>query len=212
MKPLSLIDHVLIELEHSLRTCHVKPSSGPRPYPAQKLQNPELSEQDSAHSASLMRVNNAGEVAAQGLYRGQALTAGNESIKNDMLEAANEENEHLNWCQTRLSELGSHTSLLDPFWYWGSFSLGLTAGLIGDKWSLGFVEETEKQVTRHLEKHLDELPEQDHRSRVIVDNMKQDEIKHAVYAHNAGAAKLPIPVRLAMNLVSKVMTFSAYRI
>ncbi|MCK4710338.1 MAG: 2-polyprenyl-3-methyl-6-methoxy-1,4-benzoquinone monooxygenase [Gammaproteobacteria bacterium] len=210
MKSFSAIDKVLIELEHSLRTCHVKPSIGSRPYPAKNLEHPELSEQESTHVSGLMRVNNAGEVAAQGLYRGQAISARNKDIKNNMLEAANEENEHLNWCQTRLTELDSRTSLLDPFWYWGSFSIGLTAGLIGDKWSLGFVEETEKQVTRHLEKHLNDLPEQDHRSRVILDTMKDDEIKHAINAHKAGAAKLPSPVQQAMNLVSKVMTFSAF--
>ena len=212
MKVFSAIDKVLIELEHSLRTCHVKPSIGSRPYPAKNIKHPDLNEQESSHAASLMRVNNAGEVAAQGLYRGQAITARNGSIKNDMLEAANEENEHLNWCQTRLTELGSRTSLLDPFWYWGSFGLGLTAGFIGDKWSLGFVEETENQVTRHLESHLNELPEQDHRSKTVLNTMKDDEIRHAVNAHKAGAAKLPDPVRKGMNLVSKVMTFSAYRI
>ena len=212
MRVLSVFDRVLIELEHSLRTCHVKPSSGPRPYPATDQQHPELNEQELRHVAGLMRVNNAGEVAAQGLYRGQAITARNKNIKNDMLEAANEENEHLNWCQTRLKELDSNRSLLDPFWYWGSFSLGLTAGFIGDKWSLGFVEETENQVTRHLESHLKSLPEQDHRSKSIVNTMKQDEMKHAAYAHKAGAAKLPGSIQKAMKLVSKLMTFSAYRI
>lgn len=212
MKSFSLIDRVLIELEHSLRTCHVKPSLGSRPYPATDLPDTDLSEQESQHTASLMRVNNAGEVAAQGLYRGQAITARKESIKADMLEAANEENEHLNWCQTRLHELGSGTSLLDPVWYWGSFGIGLSAGLAGDKWSLGFVEETEKQVTQHLQSHLQKIPAQDQRSRAILETMKEDEQKHAVNAHNAGAAKLPLVIQNAMNLVSKCMTFSAYRL
>lgn len=212
MKTFSLIDRVLIELEHSLRTCHVKPSLGNRPYPAKDIPDNELSEQESHHAARLMRINNAGEVAAQGLYRGQALTARKERIKTDMLEAAEEENEHLNWCQTRLKELGSGTSLLDPVWYWGSFSIGLSAGIAGDKWSLGFVEETEKQVTHHLQSHLQKLPEQDQRSRAILETMKEDEHKHAVNAHNAGAAKLPTVIQKTMNLVGKIMTFSAYRI
>ncbi len=213
MKTLSVIDLLLIELEHSLRTCQVKPAIGAsRPYPAEGTDETDLNDQQTKHIAGLMRVNNAGEVAAQGLYRGQAISARNKTIKNDMLQAASEENEHLNWCQTRLKELHSKRSLLDPFWYWGSFSLGLGAGLIGDKWSLGFVEETENQVAKHLDNHLNQLPEQDHRTQRILQTMQQDEMKHAVYAHNAGAAKLPKPVQQAMNLVSKIMTFSAYRI
>lgn len=212
MKPLSLLDRALIEIEHSLRTCHVKPATGNRPYPGAQQSENLLDEAESGHIAGLMRVNNAGEVAAQGLYRGQALTARNQAVKQNMLEAAEEENEHLNWCQTRLTEIGSRRSLLDPFWYWGSFSIGATAGLIGDKWSLGFVEETENQVTRHLEDHLNQLPEQDSRSKAVLESMKQDEMRHATNAHKAGAAKLPTAIQKAMTLVSKVMTFSAYRI
>ncbi len=212
MKPFSLIDRFIIEIEHSLRTCHVKPGGGKRPYPGAQQPLPELDESESQHIAGLMRVNNAGEVAAQGLYRGQALTARNPAIKQDMLEAAAEENEHLNWCQTRLSEIGARRSLLDPVWYWGSFTIGATAGLIGDQWSLGFVEETEKQVTRHLEAHLQQLPLQDQRSQAILESMKQDETRHAINAHKAGAAKLPVLVQRAMTAVSKVMTFSAYRV
>ncbi len=212
MKPLSLIDRAIIEFEHSLRTCHVKPTGGPRPYPGNLQQEAELDDTEARRVAGLMRVNNAGEVAAQGLYRGQALTARKEAVKKDMLEAANEENEHLNWCQTRLSEVGARRSLLDPFWYWGSFAIGATAGMIGDKWSLGFVEETEKQVTRHLEQHLQQLPEQDQRSKAVLELMKQDEMRHATNAHKAGAARLPTPIQKAMSAVSKVMTFSAYRV
>ena len=212
MKSYSFIDRVLIELEHSLRTCYVKPSRGARPYPAETQQSQQLSDIETKHVSGLMRVNNAGEVAAQGLYRGQAVTASDPAIKNTMLQAAVEENEHLDWCQTRLSELGSHRSVLDPFWYWGSFSLGLTAGYAGDKWSLGFVEETEKQVSQHLESHLQQLPEQDLGTKKILTLMKQDETRHALHAHQAGAARLPAFIQKGMTLVSKVMTFSAYRI
>lgn len=212
MKTFSFIDRILIELEHNLRTCHVKPARGARPYPAEILPFPDLTDTENRHVSGLMRVNNAGEVAAQGLYRGQAFSASQPAIKKNMLQAAIEENEHLDWCQTRLSELGAQRSMLDPVWYWGSFSLGLSAGLAGDKWSLGFVEETEKQVTRHLQQHLQQLPEQDTRTREILSLMKQDEMRHARQAHLAGAAKLPEFIKQAMTLVSKIMTFSAYRV
>ena len=212
MKSYSLLDRMIIEFEHSLRTCHVKPTGGKRPYPAVDKGDTTLDENEAQHVAGLMRVNNAGEVAAQGLYRGQALTARKQAVKQDMLEAAEEENEHLNWCQTRLAEVGARRSLLDPLWYWGSFTIGAGAGMIGDKWSLGFVEETEKQVTRHLEDHLQQLPPQDQRSKAVLELMKQDEMRHATNAHKAGAAKLPSFIQNAMSAVSKVMTFSAYRI
>jgi len=212
MKTFTFIDRVLIELEHNLRTCHVKPSRGARAYPAEAIPFTDLTDDESRHVAGLMRVNNAGEVAAQGLYRGQAVSARRASLKQDMLQAALEENEHLDWCQTRLSELGAQRSTLDPVWYWGSFTLGLAAGLAGDKWSLGFVEETEKQVSKHLEQHIQQLPAQDNRTRQILSLMKQDELRHATHAHQAGAAQLPGPIQKAMTLVSKLMTFSAYRI
>ena len=212
MKSLSLLDKVLIELEHSLRTCHVKPPAGKRPYPALQNDYPDLDENQIRHVSGLMRVNNAGEVSAQGLYRGQAVTARDQHIKQEMLQAAEQENEHLNWCQTRLHELNAKTSLLDPVWYWGSFAIGLTAGTIGDKWSLGFVEETEKQVTEHLQQHLEQLPTQDDRSASILHQMKQDEMQHAENAHQAGAAALPGPIQAAMGWISKIMTYTAYRI
>lgn len=212
MRNNSLIDKLLIEIEQSLRTCYVKPPIGERPYPAKNISENTLNDTDKKHVSGLMRVNNAGEVAAQGLYRGQAITARTQAVHNNMLHAAAEENEHLNWCQTRLEELGSPRSLLDPFWYWGSFAIGSTAGLIGDKWSLGFVEETENQVTEHLQHHLQQLPEQDLRSKRILDQMQQDEMKHAADAQQAGAASLPTPIRSLMTLVSKVMTKTAYRL
>jgi len=199
MQKLSFVDHLLDELQHGLKTCHLQPAGVARAYPAQQLDQVELSEAEQAHVAGLMRVNNAGEVAAQGLYRGQALTATKQALSVAMAEAAEEENEHLNWCQRRLAELGERRSLLDGIWYWGSFTIGALAGAAGDKWSLGFVQETEQQVCSHLDSHLSRLPQQDHRSRAII-------------ARQAGAAELPGPVKLAMTLVSKVMTATAYRL
>jgi ubiquinone biosynthesis monooxygenase Coq7 len=208
----SLIDRVLEELQHGLNTCHARPPQHERPYPAKSAGAVELTDLEQKQVAGLMRVNNAGEVAAQGLYRGQALTARDAKVSASMAEAAEEENEHLNWCQHRLSELNASRSKLDGFWYWGSFSIGALAGVIGDKWSLGFVEETEKQVCSHLESHLSKLPEKDNRSRAILETMQADEQRHAVNAHDAGATELPQPVKKAMTLVGKIMTFSAYRL
>ena len=212
MRKLTLADRLLDELQHGLVTSHSRPAVGDRRYPARDLRDGELDSKATAHSAGLMRVNNAGEVAAQGLYRGQALTARAEALGEAMHEAAAEENEHLNWCQQRLEELGERRSLLDGVWYWGSFGIGALAGLAGDRWSLGFVEETEKQVCAHLERHLERLPESDQRSRAIIEAMRDDEKRHAENAAAAGAAELPAPVRGAMRLVSKVMTATAYRI
>jgi len=208
----TLIDRLIGELQHGLSTCHVRPPDHARPYPARTVQADDLSEQEQKQVVGLMRVNNAGEVAAQGLYRGQALTARDISVSTAMETAAEEENEHLNWCQRRLGELNASRSKLDGIWYWGSFSIGALAGAIGDKWSLGFVQETEQQVCRHLQSHLLRLPEGDNRSRAILEAMKTDEMRHADNAQQAGAAELPAPIKKAMTLVSKVMTFSAYRI
>lgn len=207
-----LFDHILIELQHGLTTCHARPPQHQRHYPARKIASANLSDAEQKQVAGLMRINNAGEVAAQGLYRGQALTARDRKISESMATAAEEENEHLNWCQQRLSELNASRSRLDGVWYWGSFSIGALAGALGDKWSLGFIEETEKQVCKHLDKHLSKLPEQDQRSRVILEAMREDEMRHAVNAHKAGAAKLPDPIKKTMGWISKIMTFSAYRI
>ncbi len=212
MKAYSPLDRLLIEIEHSLRTSFVKPTTK-RPYPAGTgCRDHELDEGESRHVAGLMRVNNAGEVAAQGLYRGQAALARNPEVEQKMRQAADEENEHLNWCQTRLEQLGERRSLLDPFWYWGSFAIGATAAAVGDRWSLGFVEETENQVTRHLQSHLEQLPDQDDCTRRVLEQMKEDEMRHATQASQAGAAPLPGVVRKAMSWVSKVMTATAYRI
>jgi len=212
VRNLSLSDRLLDELQHGLNTSHVRPAASPRGYPANDVTDGELDEHEIAHIAGLMRVNNAGEVAAQGLYRGQALGARAEALCASMQQAAQEENEHLNWCQRRLGELNRRRSLLDGIWYWGSFTIGALAGAAGDKWSLGFVKETEQQVCAHLDHHLESLPPQDNRSRAIIGTMREDESRHAESAANAGAAELPAPVKAAMTLVSKVMTFTAYRI
>ena len=212
MQLLSLTDRLLDELQHGLSTCHLKPSGSPRAYPAKQIDDGELSATEKGHVAGLMRINNAGEVAAQGLYRGQALTARQQGISEAMTEAAEEENEHLDWCQTRLSELKQRRSLLDGVWYWGSFTIGALAGVAGDKWSLGFVKETEQQVCAHLDRHLEQLPQQDQRSRAIIESMRRDEQRHATKAEQAGAAELPSAVKSAMSFVSKIMTFTAYRI
>ena len=212
MRRLSLADRLLDELQHGLNTSHRRPAAAARAYPADDLDADELSSQELSRAAGLMRVNNAGEVAAQGLYRGQALTAREQALSAAMNEAAEEENEHLNWCQRRLAELNQPRSLFDGVWYWGSFTIGALAGAAGDRWSLGFVKETEQQVCSHLERHLERLPEQDQRSRAIIEAMREDELRHAVNAAEAGAAELPQAIKTAMSLVSKVMTFTAYRI
>ncbi len=157
-----------------------------------------------------MRVNHAGEIAAQALYQGQALTAQLDEVRDTMQQSAQEENDHLAWCESRVHELHEQTSRLAPIWYAGSFAIGALAGIAGDRWSLGFVAETEQQVVEHLERHLDQLPAEDDKSRAIVRQMKQDEAKHGHVAIAAGAAELPEPVRKLMKLISKVMTGTAY--
>ena len=184
----------------------------PRAYPAAALPASELSEDDRRHVAGLMRVNHAGEIAAQALYKAQALTANDESIKTAMRHSAEEEYDHLRWCEQRLAELGEHPSLLKPFWSAGSFTIGLIAGSFGDKWNLGFLAETENQVARHLDEHLQRLPAQDSRSRVIIEQMRKDEQQHADSAVAAGGKTLPDPVKRLMTLASMVMKKTAYRL
>ena len=171
-----------------------------------------LSETERAHAAGLMRVNHVGEVCAQALYQSQKLVARNPEIQEMLDHSGQEEMDHLAWCETRLQELGSHTSYLNPLWYAGSFAIGFAAGLAGDRWSLGFVAETEKQVENHLESHLETLPKEDQRSRAIVDQMRLDEIAHGQAAKNAGGANLPEPIQKIMQTISKVMTTTAYKI
>ena len=159
-----------------------------------------------------MRVNHSGEIAAQALYHGQAVTARDEAVKQRLEQSAEEEGDHLTWCQIRVEELGEKTSLLSVFWYWGSFAIGATAGLAGDKWSLGFIKETEDQVIEHLQGHLEQLPLEDQKSRAVIEQMMIDEAHHGDKAVEAGGVPLPLPVKLWMRAASKVMTTLSYRI
>jgi ubiquinone biosynthesis monooxygenase Coq7 len=202
-------DHLIIQFDKALRTIFL-PATSQRPHPDQQLPEAELSEAEKRRVAGLMRVNHSGEVCAQALYQGQALTARNPEAARALIEASQEETEHLAWCERRLTELGSRKSLLNPLWYTGSFAIGVLAGTLGDRWNLGFLAETERQVEGHLDSHLNKLPEQDAKSRAIVEQMKADEIKHAETAIAHGGAELPTPVKLAMQLTSKVLTRTAY--
>lgn len=206
---LSLADRFLIQLDKGLRTLTTKPVAK-RPTPAANEPEPILSEAESNHVAGLMRVNHAGEISAQGLYHGQALFATTSKVKISLEEASEEENDHLRWCADRLEELGSHTSRLSPLWYAGSFTIGAIAGAAGDRWSLGFVAETEHQVVKHLQTHLQNLPKQDTKTQAILEQMQTDEAHHADMAKSYGGRPLPSPIKAGMNLVSKVMTKTAY--
>lgn len=209
MRHYSPIDHLLINLDQAVRTVFGKPQITERPNPADTHEDSVLSEEERHRAARLMRVNHAGEVSAQALYQGQALTAKLPEVREKMERAALEENDHLDWCEGRIKELGSHTSVLNPAWYAGSFAIGALAGAAGDKWSLGFVAETEHQVVKHLEDHLQHLPPQDMKSRAILEQMKEDETHHATVALEAGGAALPWPVKKLMALTSRVMTKTA---
>jgi len=207
MRKLNFLDTLISEVDQALRTVHTLAPTTERPNPSQDITNSDLTDSERKLSASLMRINHAGEVSAQGLYRGQALTAKREDIREQMERSAMEENDHLNWCETRLDDLDSRKSLFSPLWYMGSIGIGAVAGLVGDKWSLGFVKESEDQVVKHLEEHLEKLPNNDASSRAILEQMKIDEAHHADVAVEAGAAELPLPIRkILMPLMSKVMT------
>ncbi len=208
----SILDRLLSEADKALRHSASFAATARRDYPARDIAEPALSADERRHAAGLMRVNHAGEVAAQALYQGQAATARLEDVRTTMEEAAQEEQDHLAWCELRLRELGSQPSLLNPLWYTGSFAIGALAGLAGDRWSLGFLAETEQQVVEHLEKHLGKLPEEDSRSRKIVRQMQLDEASHRDTAKAAGGAELPGPVRGLMRVVAGLMTRTAYRI
>ena len=206
----SPVDNLLINLDQAIRTVIGHPQTTNRPHPAAAAETTELSPVEQRETARLMRINHTGEVCAQALYQGQALTARLDTVRERMEQSAAEENDHLVWCEERIKELGSHTSVLNPLFYGGSFLIGALAGKIGDKWSLGFVAETEQQVVRHLEDHLQRLPEQDQQSRAILEQMKEDEAHHASKAVDAGGAELPLPVRLLMKATAKIMTKSTY--
>jgi len=202
-----------IFIEHAdrvLRTLSGQAKTTGRDNPADAAPDTELSEEEAKLSARLMRVNHAGEVAAQALYQGQALTARNKAVEDKLSQAAEEENDHLAWCRQRVHELGEQTSYLDPLWYAGSLAIAATAGLAGDKWSLGFLAETEKQVAEHIEHHLDSLPDNDQKTRAILQQMHTDETQHATTAIEHGGVALPEPIKQGMRLVSRLMTKSSF--
>ena len=208
----SPLDRAIMRIDEGLRLATgLAPAPG-RPNPAGELPEPDLDTDDREHAAGLMRVNHAGEICAQALYAGQAATARSDAVRDGMARAAREDIDHLAWCEARLGELDSRPSLLNPLWYAGSFAIGAVAGLAGDRWSLGFLKETENQVEAHLEEHLGRLPAEDGRSQAILEQMKTDEAEHAAMATRAGAADLPDPVRGMMRLTSNIMKALAYRI
>lgn len=204
-----MLERLIIEFDKSLRTLLAEPYSA-RPYPARDLIDHALENDEKRHVTALMRINHCGEVCAQALYNGQALTARNPDTASALKQASIEETEHLAWCEKRIKELGGRKSLLNPFFYTGSFALGAVAGLLGDKWNLGFLAETERQVGKHLAEHLTQLPEQDVRSRAVLEQMQLDEAKHAESAMQQGGSTLPRPVKYVMKALSKAMTKTAY--
>jgi len=209
---LSVFDHFIVQADQALRTIAGSAPTPQRSSPAKDRVEGQLSEQERKHAAGLMRVNHAGEVCAQALYQGQALTAKLPEVGEQMEAAAAEEVDHLAWCEERINQLDGSTSLLNPVWYAASFGIGAAAGLISDKLSLGFVAATEEQVCNHLQEHLDQLPEDDHKSRAVIEQMLADEKHHAESALDAGGYPFPTPVKKLMTMVSGAMTASSYRI
>lgn len=206
----STIDQLCLRLDQAVRAISGKAQTTERTYPALEEDEADLTQEQRRHAAGLMRVNHSGEVCAQALYHGQGLVSKNKEIQEQMQQAAIEEGDHLAWCGLRLSELDSHPSYLNPVWYMGSFAIGMMAGLVGDKWSLGFVAETEQQVVKHLDKHLHLLPKQDQRSIKILQQMQIDEAQHHADAVEAGAATLPWGIKKLMGFTSKIMVKLAY--
>ncbi len=209
-RQLTLVDRLLGEADTVLRTLNQRRKTSARPSPAQGHSDTVLSDSQRKHVAGLMRVNHTGEVCAQALYQGQALTAKLPEVREEMREAAREEADHLAWCEQRLRELDSQGSLLNPAWYGLSFMLGASAGAVGDKWSLGFVAATEERVCRHLRDHLKQLPDDDRKSRLILQQMLADEERHGENALRAGGADFPAPVKEAMTALSRLMTGTSY--
>ena len=205
------IDQLILEFDKALRTVFV-PAKTRRPTPGAELPDVALSEEEKRHTVGLMRINHCGEICAQALYQGQALTSRDPQVRDALRSAADEETEHLAWSEQRINELGGRKSFLNPVWYLGSLSLGIFAGVLGDRWNLGFLAETERQVEAHLDDHLLKLPASDQKSRMIVDQMRLDEIGHAETAVQLGAAELPLIAKKAMKLSAKVMTGAAYRL
>ena len=209
---MNLVDQIICEVDKGIKFSLHNYQKENRRYPAHGINEDNLSEIERSHSANLMRVNHSGEVAAQGLYRGQAMTAKLEGTREKMDHAAQEELDHLSWCNKRLEELNEHPSLLNPAWYALSFGMGAAAGLAGDKWSLGFVHETEEQVVRHLEGHLDDLSLNDKKTAAILEQMQIDESKHSEEALESGAENLPEGLKKVMSVIAKVMTKTSYYI
>jgi ubiquinone biosynthesis monooxygenase Coq7 len=204
------IDDLIVGFDQGLRTL-LAPARTTRSLPGKSLAEAEMGEEEKRLAAALMRVNHSGEVCAQALYQGQVLTARQPEIQQALKQAAREETEHLNWCESRIHDLGGRKSLLNPAWYAGSLAIGALAGALGDKWNLGFLAETERQVARHLEGHLQRLPVGDAKSRAVVEQMKEDEVRHATTALEHGGAELPAPVKVAMKLSAGMMTATAFR-
>ncbi|MDO8932429.1 MAG: 2-polyprenyl-3-methyl-6-methoxy-1,4-benzoquinone monooxygenase [Rhodocyclaceae bacterium] len=204
-----MFDSLIIEFDKALRTV-LAPAPTVRSMPGAELPEAEQTAAERRHAAGLMRVNHCGEVCAQALYQGQAIMSQDQSIRRALQAAAWEETEHLNWTERRIAELGGRKSFLNPLWYAGSLAMGLVAGKLGDRWNLGFLAETERQVEAHLTDHLGRLPAQDSRSQAVLAQMKVDEVRHAAKAVRLGAAELPMPVKTAMRLASQAMTRTAY--
>ena len=209
-RTITLLDRLIGQLDQALHTVFGPAPHAARDNPATGKSDPELTAAERELSGRLMRINHVGEICAQALYQGQAVTARLPEVRGKMEQAAREENDHLAWTEQRIRELGSHVSYLNPLWYAGSFALGALAGALGDKWSLGFVAETEKQVVNHLTSHLVQLPAADEKSRAILEQMRDDEGRHATVAIESGAAALPEPVKQWMQCNSKIMTRTAY--
>ena len=209
---MNLIDLLINEVDKGLKYSTQNYQTESRPYPADKIEQDSLNEFEKNHSAGLMRVNHSGEVCAQALYRGQALTAKLGDTRTKMEQAASEELDHLSWCNKRLQDLNNKPSRLNPIWYGMSFSIGAVAGLIGDKWSLGFVHETEEQVVKHLDGHLDKLSKKDLKTKAVIEQMRIDEEQHSHDALEAGAEILPDEIKHLMSKFAKVMTNSSYHI
>ena len=203
------IDRIIVAFDKGLRTVFA-PAQTVRAVPGSERPEPSMEKDERERAAALMRVNHAGEICAQALYQGQALTARNVAAREALDRAAQEETEHIAWTERRIAELGGRKSVLGPLWYAGSLAMGAAAGLAGDRWNLGFLAETERQVGHHLQSHLDRLPLHDEKSRAIVAQMYTDEVGHADMARSLGGAELPQPVQLAMKLNGKVMTGTSY--
>jgi ubiquinone biosynthesis monooxygenase Coq7 len=204
-----MIDTLIPEFDKALRAVFALAPTR-LPMPGADLPEAEMSDDEKRHVAALMRVNHCGEICAQALYQGQALSSRDPAVRRELEQAAWEETEHLNWTERRIVELGGHKSILNPLWYAGSLAIGVVAGKCGDTWSLGFLAETERQVEGHLESHMARLPAQDRKSLEVLEQMKADEMRHAETAEHYGARELPVPIRVAMKLSSKLMTRLSY--